>query len=70
LEPYRKFGLGKIITRTLEDIAEEKGLAQVKLHGQTHAEGFYKKLGYQTASDMFMEDGIPHILMTKELTTQ
>ena len=70
LEPYRKFGLGKVITRTLEEIAEEKGLSRVKLHGQTHAEGFYKKLGYQTSSDVFMEDGIPHVLMVKELTTQ
>lgn len=70
LEPYRKFGLGKVITRTLEEIAEEKGLSQVKLHGQTHAEGFYKKLGYQTSSDIFMEDGIPHILMMKKLAPQ
>ena len=70
LEPYRKFGLGKVIIRTLEEIAEEKGLSQVKLHGQTHAEGFYKKLGYQTSSEMFMEDGIPHVLMMKELATK
>lgn len=70
LEPYRKFGLGKVIIGTLEEIAEEKGLSRVKLHGQTHAEGFYKKLGYQTSSDIFMEDGIPHVLMTKELVTQ
>ena len=69
-EPYRKFGLGKVILKTLEEIAEEKGLSQVKLHGQTHAEGFYKKLGYQTSSEMFMEDGIPHVLMMKELATK
>jgi predicted GNAT family N-acyltransferase len=67
LEPYRKFGLGKIIINALEKIAEEKGASQVKLHGQTQAEAFYKKLGYRTASDIFMEDGIPHILMLKEI---
>lgn len=70
LKPYRQYGLGKRIIRTLEEIAAEKGIARVKLHGQTHAENFYKKLGYETASEMFMEDGIPHILMTKELTNQ
>lgn len=70
LEPYRKFGIGKVIIKTLEVIAEEKGMTKVKLHGQTQAEGFYKKLGYQTSSDVFMEDGIPHILMTKELVTK
>ncbi|CAM3491460.1 GNAT family N-acetyltransferase [Paenibacillus lupini] len=67
LEPYRKFGLGKTIIKALEDIALETGVSNVKLHGQTQAEGFYLKLGYQTSSEVFMEDGIPHILMTKSL---
>ncbi|MFC5592010.1 GNAT family N-acetyltransferase [Sporosarcina soli] len=70
LKPYRQYGLGKRIIQSLEEIAAEKDIARVKLHGQTHAENFYKKLGYETASEMFMEDGIPHILMTKELTNQ
>lgn len=70
LKPYRKFGLGKVIISELEEIAKEIGLSQVKLHGQTQAEGFYKKLGYRTVSDVFMEDGIPHILMMKELTVK
>jgi predicted GNAT family N-acyltransferase len=70
LEPYRKFGLGKIIIQALEEIAEEKSITQVKLHGQTQAEGFYKKLGYHTSSNIFIEDGIPHILMLKELTSK
>ena len=67
LEPYRKLGLGKVIIKTLENLAEGNGISKVKLHGQTQAEGFYQKLGYKTASDVFMEDGIPHILMMKEL---
>lgn len=70
LKPYRKFGLGKIIINALEEIAEEMGVSQVKLHGQTHAEGFYQKLGYLTSSNIFMEDGIPHILMVKEITAK
>ncbi|MFS0763563.1 GNAT family N-acetyltransferase [Peribacillus phoenicis] len=70
LEPYRKFGLGKIIIKTLEEIAKKKEISQVKLHGQTQAEGFYKKLGYQTSSDVFMEDGGPHLLMIKELVNE
>ena len=70
LKSYRKYGLGKKIIQTLEEIAKEKGIAKVKLHGQTHAEEFYKKLGYMTSSDVFTEDGIPHILMVKELTAQ
>jgi predicted GNAT family N-acyltransferase len=70
LEPYRKFGLGKVIIKALEEIAIEKRVSRVKLHGQTQAEGFYKKLGYKTSSSIFMEDGIPHILMIKELSNK
>ena len=66
LKPYRKYGLGKVIIRTLEEIAKDKEIDRVKLHGQTQAEGFYKKLGYHTSSNVFIEDGIPHILMIKD----
>ncbi|MED5046683.1 GNAT family N-acetyltransferase [Bacillus siamensis] len=67
LKPYRKYGLGKAIISELENMIKEKGITQCKLHGQTQAEGFYHKLGYQTDSPEFMEDGIPHVIMTKEL---
>lgn len=65
LEPFRKYGLGKVIIKTLEEIAVDKKVSRVKLHGQVHAEGFYQKLGYQTSSTVFIEAGIPHILMQK-----
>jgi GNAT superfamily N-acetyltransferase len=40
---YRKFGLGKVIINALEEFAEEQGVSQVKLQGQTQAEGFLLK---------------------------
>ncbi|PID25409.1 GNAT family N-acetyltransferase [Sporosarcina sp. P7] len=67
LASHRSLGVGKIIVQGLEDIAREKGIVRLKLHGQTHAEEFYRKLEYATTSDIFMEDGIPHIVMEKEL---
>lgn len=67
LKSHRKLGLGKVIITGLERIAAEMSAGYVKLHGQTQAEGFYQKLGYKTSSDVFMEDGIPHILMVKEI---
>ena len=68
LDSYRKYGLGKLIIEELEQIALKEGLTKSKLHGQTHAQNFYEKLGYKKASSEFMEDGIPHILMTKNLS--
>ncbi len=64
---YRKSGLGSVIIDTLEKMAVERGHRQAKLHGQKQAEGFYQRLGYVTSSPVFMEDGIPHVLMVKQL---
>lgn len=64
---YRKYGVGKVIMDKLEQIAARDGAAKAKLHGQTEAEGFYIRLGYERASEVFMEEGIPHVLMVKNL---
>jgi predicted GNAT family N-acyltransferase len=70
LEAYRKFGIGKTIIKKLEEIAAEKDVCRVKLHGQTQAEVFYKKLGYLTSSDVFREEDIPHVLMVKDFSAK
>jgi len=63
---FRKFGLGKVIIQSLEEIAFEKGLTKSKLNAQSYAEGFYEKLGYKREGEEFMDCGIPHILMKKQ----
>ncbi|KEK22230.1 GNAT family N-acetyltransferase [Bacillus gaemokensis] len=67
LASHRKKGLGKIIMDALEAYAREESLSKLKLHAQTHAKSFYKKLGYQTVSAVFIEADIPHVVMIKEL---
>ncbi|KFN04629.1 GNAT family N-acetyltransferase [Bacillus clarus] len=67
LASHRKKGIGKIIMGALEAYAKEESLSKLKLHAQTHAEVFYKKLGYITISDVFIEADIPHVIMIKEL---
>ncbi|WP_336782472.1 GNAT family N-acetyltransferase [Paenibacillus illinoisensis] len=64
---YRKHGLGRVLIDKLEQMALDQGLKKAKLHAQVQASGFYERLGYAAASDVFMEDGIPHLLMTKQL---
>jgi predicted GNAT family N-acyltransferase len=57
-----------LIVAALEAKAKEKGLLKAKLHGQTHARRFYEKAGYtEITGDIFMEEGIPHIAMGKNL---
>lgn len=67
LVSHRDIGLGKVVVSSLEEIAKSKGYSKAKLHAQTVAEGFYKKLGYKTNSEIFMQANIPHILMIKNL---
>ena len=64
---YRKHGLGKEIVSYLEKVAIEMGINEFKLHGQTQVQHFYEKLGYVKSSEVFIEDGIPHILMKKSI---
>ena len=63
---YRKFGLGRVIIEGLEETARQAGKTAFKLHAQVQASGFYKKLGYTEASDIFDEVGIPNIIMEKK----
>lgn len=67
LASHRGKGAGRIIMGVLETLAAEQNLHKAKLHAQTHAEPFYRKLGYETVSDVFMEANIPHVVMTKRL---
>ncbi|MEW4285288.1 GNAT family N-acetyltransferase [Priestia koreensis] len=67
LPSHRKDGVGKQLMLKMQEVAKEQGLSKLKLNAQTHAEGFYKHLGYKTVSDEFLDAGMPHVTMTKEL---
>ncbi len=59
-------GLGReLMERSYPEIRRALGNAPFILHAQTQAEGFYAKLGFTTVSDVFMEEGIPHVTMIK-----
>ncbi|MDE2239609.1 MAG: GNAT family N-acetyltransferase [Rhodospirillales bacterium] len=60
--PFRKFGIGKALMQGIE--AECPGGAFI-LDAQTHAIGFYERLGYAAEGPEFMDAGIPHRLMRK-----
>ncbi|MGM7680930.1 GNAT family N-acetyltransferase [Cytobacillus sp. Hm23] len=68
LSTSRKKGSGKMIMDKIEQYAIDQGIDKLKLNSQTHAEQFYKKLGYETVSEVFMDAGIPHVTMVKQLT--
>ncbi|GAA0911003.1 GNAT family N-acetyltransferase [Streptomyces thermoalcalitolerans] len=61
----RGLGIGVALVRALEDAARARGLTAVDLHAQTHALGFYERLGYTAYGPEFSEAGIPHRAMRR-----
>ncbi|GGS96918.1 GNAT family N-acetyltransferase [Streptomyces chromofuscus] len=63
----RGLGVGGALVRAIEDAARARGLAAVDLHAQTHALGFYERLGYAAYGPEFPDAGIPHQAMRRPL---
>ena len=66
-EEARGLGVGVALVRAIEDAARARGLAAVDLHAQTHALGFYERLGYEAYGPEFPDAGIPHRAMRRAL---
>ena len=61
----RRCGLGsRILEEGMKLAKEHFGADKVYLEAQVYAQGLYEKHGFQQVSDVFLEDGIPHIKMT------
>lgn len=67
LRSARGLGAGAALVRAVEEAARERGLTAVDLHAQTHALGFYERLGYVAYGTEFPDAGIPHLAMRKTL---
>lgn len=63
----RKRGLGLQVMQVLIEKAQTLGIDEIVLHSQTHAQGFYERLGFEAFGDVFLEDGQPHIAMVRKL---
>lgn len=67
LHDYRGTGLGFLLMNAIENHAKLLRLKGAKLNAQISALGFYEKLGYRIVSEEFMDAGIPHVTMIKDL---
>jgi ElaA protein len=63
---FRGIGLGQaMLERTLEFIREQWPGQPIRLHAQARLERFYAGFGFETISDVHIEDNIPHIWMRR-----
>jgi len=65
LKEHRKHGVGAKVLQALLENAQVKGFSRVYLGSQTHATGFYKKLGFTICGEVFMDAGLEHIEMER-----
>jgi len=58
---------GRALVARAEALARERGFRRLMMHARSSAIGFYEKCGYSIVGDEFLEQGIPHVRMEKEL---
>jgi ElaA protein len=60
----RKCGVGqKLMEQSIRACDDLYGTNDIKIGAQVYLKKFYESFGFQQVSDMYMEDGIPHIYM-------
>ncbi len=65
-EQARDTGLGHELMRKGLNLCQQYFDGQnIKISAQQHLSDFYLQHGFNQASEMYLEDGIPHIAMTK-----
>lgn len=67
LKEFRGSGSGKALMEKIQSYAKEQDIKKLKLNAQTQAIPFYSKLGYEVISDEFLDAGIPHKTMSKNI---
>jgi predicted GNAT family N-acyltransferase len=67
LAGWRDKGVGSAMLIELTAVAGERGMRRLVLHAQTQALGFYARHGFRVEGREFMEAGIPHVMMVRDL---
>lgn len=67
LKDNRKMGAGKQLMEEIYRYAKEADAKKLILDAQDHAISFYKKIGYIVEGEGFLDAGIPHHSMYKNI---
>ena len=64
---HRNTGLGKQLMNEALRYTDDAGVPKIHISAQAHLANFYANLGFETASEPYDEDGIPHLEMLRLL---
>lgn len=67
LPEWRGQGVGGALLQCLLDMARADGHERVMLNSQIHAMAFYRRFGFEPEGEAFLDAGIPHIAMSRQL---
>ena len=67
IKAARGQGIGSALLSCLIDLAMVRGFRSIELNAQTHALPFYRRFGFVPEGDEFIEAGIPHRRMRRDL---
>jgi predicted GNAT family N-acyltransferase len=60
-------GHGAAVLAELHRQAVLRGVAEIELHAQVSARGFYERAGYTAIGEVYQEAGIDHVTMRRRL---
>lgn len=65
---FRKDGIGfELMKGSVESLINLFQVKRIKIGAQTYLQKFYESLGFVSTGHHYMEDGIPHMYMIKEI---
>lgn len=67
LSSARRDGVGSLILEALVARARALGYEGLVLNAQSYVQGFYARHGFVREGEEFLEAGIPHVLMRRQL---
>ena len=63
LKNYRRQGIGRKMIQALMDYGRKNSITDFHVSSQVTAVGFYRKMGFETSGEEFLEAAIKHINM-------
>lgn len=65
-KPWRGRAAGRFLMEELMELARRQGAHTFRLGAQVQASGFYEKLGFHTAGEVYPDGHVPHVPMERQ----